>query len=97
INEFADEAGVTAWDWTPSAKDTALEEKIASMAEVDLRQAFKIKQKQARSEAIEEISQRISAEIGVDTEDGPDLQSFKEAFFALESKIVRNQILDGEP
>ncbi len=33
----------------------------------------------------------------VDTENGPDLQSFKEAFFALESKIVRNQILDGEP
>ena len=97
INEFSDEAGVTAWDWTPPAKDTALEEKLAGMVETDLRQAFKIKQKQARSEAIREISQRVSAEIGVDTEGRPNLQSFKEAFFALESKIVRNQILDGEP
>ncbi|MBP6368336.1 MAG: polyribonucleotide nucleotidyltransferase [Nitrosomonas sp.] len=97
INELADEAGITAWDWTPPAKDTALEDKIAQIAEADLRQAFKIKQKQARSEAIEAVNQRISTELGVDTENGPDLQSFKEAFFALESKIVRNQILDGEP
>ncbi len=97
INELADEAGVTAWDWTPPVKDTSFEERIASLTEVDLRLAYQIKQKQARSEAIEAISQRVSSEIGVDTEGGPDLQSFKEAFFALESKIVRNQILDGEP
>lgn len=97
INEFSDEAGVTTWDWAPPVKNTSLEEKITGLAEDDLRQAFKIKQKQARSEAIEEINQRVSVELGVDTEDGPDLQSYKEAFFALESKIVRNQILDGEP
>lgn len=97
INEFSDEAGVTTWDWAPPVKNTSLEEKITALAEDDLRQAFKIKQKQARSEAIEEINQRVSVELGVDTEDGPDLQSYKEAFFALESKIVRNQILDGEP
>lgn len=66
INEFADEAGVTAWDWTPPAKDTALEDKIAGLAEADLRQAFKIKQKQARSESIEEINQRLIAELDVD-------------------------------
>ena len=97
INEFADEAGVAAWDWTPPETDTSLEAKIASIAESDLRQAFRLKQKQARNEAIEEVSQRLSNQIGVDTEGGPDMQSFKKAFFALESKIVRNQILDGEP
>ena len=97
INEFADEAGVTAWDWTPPEKNTVLEEKVAQLAEEDLRKAFKLKQKQARSEAIAAISQRISDEMGVDTEDGPSSQAFGEAFFALESKIVRNQILDGEP
>ncbi|MBX3618151.1 polyribonucleotide nucleotidyltransferase [Nitrosomonas sp.] len=98
INEFADEAGVTAWDWSPAEKDVAFEEKITGLAEAELRQAYKIKQKQARTEAIAAIGQRVSAELGINSEEGADdLQKFSEAFFSLESKIVRNQILDGEP
>jgi polyribonucleotide nucleotidyltransferase len=97
INELADEAGVTAWDWEPTENDTALEEKIAQLAEEDYRKAFQIKQKQTRSEALGEITQRICDELGVETEDGPDSQSVKEICFKLESKIVRNQILDGQP
>ncbi|MDH5479609.1 MAG: polyribonucleotide nucleotidyltransferase [Nitrosomonas sp.] len=97
INELADEAGVTAWDWAAPEKDTSLIKKINKLAEKDLREAFNIKQKQARSEAIKEINLRVSTELGIGTEDGPDPQAFNEAFFALESKIVRNQILDGEP
>ncbi len=97
INELADEAGVTPWDWAPAEKDNDLIEKVNQLAEDGLRKAFSIKQKQARSEAISEISQRISTELKVDTEEGPDTNEFKEAFFKLESKIVRNQILDGEP
>ncbi len=97
INELADEAGVTAWDWEPAEKDAALAEKITQLAEEDYRSAFQIKQKQARSEALEEITQRVCDEIGVGTEDGPDGQSVKEICFELESKIVRNQILDGQP
>jgi len=56
-----------------------------------------LKQKQARSEAIDSIWQRIFTEVGVGAEDGPDAQAVKEASFALESRIVRSQILDGEP
>lgn len=97
INELADEAGVTAWDWEPTEKDTTLEEKIAQLAEEDYRKAFQIKQKQTRAEALEEITQRVCDELGVETEDGPDTQSVKELCFNLESKIVRNQILDGQP
>jgi polyribonucleotide nucleotidyltransferase len=97
INELADETGVTAWDWEPAGKDAALEEKIAQLAEVDYRNAFQIKQKQARSDALGEITQRVCDEVGVGTEDGPDGQSVKEICFELESKIVRNQILDGQP
>ncbi len=97
INELADEAGVTAWDWEPTENDTALEEKIAQLAEEDYRKAFQIKQKQTRSEALGEITQRICDELGVETENGPDSQSVKEICFKLESKIVRNQILDGQP
>ncbi|SDA25694.1 polyribonucleotide nucleotidyltransferase [Nitrosospira sp. Nsp18] len=97
ISELADEAGVTAWDWAPVSKDAALAEKIAHLAENDLRAAFRLKQKQARSETIDDIWKRVFTEVGVNSEEGPDAQSVKEACFALESKIVRTQILDGEP
>ncbi len=97
INELADEAGVTVWDWMPAKQDTNLAERITQLAEVDLRAAFHLKHKQVRSESIDKIWQRVFTEIGVDSEDGPDGQAVKEACFDLESKIVRTQILDGEP
>jgi polyribonucleotide nucleotidyltransferase len=97
INELADEAGVTAWDWVPPSRDATLAEKIASLAEADLRAAFQIKEKQLRSETIDNIWTRVFSEVGVGTEDGPEAQAVKEDCFALESKIVRSQILDGEP
>lgn len=97
INEFADEAGVTAWDWKPVEKDPTLIEKIKQLAETDLRNAFQLKQKQARTEAIKEIWQRVYNELGIGTETGPEEQSVKEIAFELESQIVRTRILDGEP
>ena len=97
INDFADEAGVTAWDWVPPQRDAALAQKIAGLAEADLRAAFRLKQKQVRSETIDNIWKKVFSEVGVDTEGGPDAQAVKEACFALESKIVRSEILDGEP
>ncbi len=97
INELADEAGVTAWDWVAPEKDTALADRIAQFAEEDVRKAFQIKQKSARSEALSEIKRRIDEELGVGTEDGPEERVVNEVFHAIESKIVRNQVLDGEP
>jgi polyribonucleotide nucleotidyltransferase len=97
INEMADEAGKPAWEWTGPAKDEALISRIAELAEQDLRAAFAIKQKAARSQAIDDIWKRVFADIGVGTEGGPDGNTVKEICFALESKIVRGQILSGEP
>lgn len=59
INELADEAGVSIWEWVPQQKDKELSEKIAQLAETDLRSAFHLKQKQARSEAIDEVWRRV--------------------------------------
>jgi len=97
INELADEAGKPMWDWTAPAKDESLAARIASLAESELRAAFQIKEKQARSHAIDAIWTRVYAEVGVGAVGGPDSNAVKEICFALESKIVRNQILDGEP
>lgn len=49
INELADEAGVTAWDWQPAEQDLSLVEKVTQLAEADLRNAFRLKQNQPES------------------------------------------------
>jgi polyribonucleotide nucleotidyltransferase len=97
INEMVDEAGAPAWDWSPPARDEALAARIGDLSENELGAAFQIKHKQARSEAIDNIWRRVFSEVGVGAEGGPAGNAVKEICFALESKIVRGQILNGEP
>ncbi|HEX6006867.1 MAG TPA: polyribonucleotide nucleotidyltransferase, partial [Burkholderiales bacterium] len=97
IHDLVDEAGRALWDWSAPQKDEALVARIAELAERDLNAAFELKQKQARSHAIDDIWTRVFNELGVGTENGPPANIVKEICFALESKIVRGQILNGEP
>jgi len=97
IEELAEVAAKPAWDWKAPAKDEALAAKIVEMSEADLRKAFAMRQKGARSEAIDAIWKRVFEAVGVGTEGGPDTNTVKDLCFAVESKIVRNQILDGAP
>jgi polyribonucleotide nucleotidyltransferase len=97
IHSLAEEAAKPAWDWKAPPKDEALIAKIKQLAEADLREAFRIKQKKARSEAIDAIWKRVFEAVGVGAEGGPTAQSVKDICFNLESAIVRSQILDGEP
>ncbi|TMH71025.1 MAG: polyribonucleotide nucleotidyltransferase [Betaproteobacteria bacterium] len=97
IHELAEVAGKPAWDWQPPVKDEALVGRVKQLAESDLREAFRLKLKKARSEAIDAIWKRTFESLGVGKEGGPSANVVKEAAFALESSIVRSQILDGEP
>jgi polyribonucleotide nucleotidyltransferase len=97
INEMVEEAGKPLWDWAPAPKDEALAARIATIAEKDLNAAFQMKEKQARSAAIDDIWKRVHTDVGVGSVGGPDANAVHEICFALESKIVRSQILNGEP
>jgi polyribonucleotide nucleotidyltransferase len=97
IEELAEVAAKPAWDWKAPAKDEALAAKIVELSEADLRKAFAMRQKGARSEAIDAIWKRVFEAVGAGTVGGPDINTVKDLCFAVESKIVRNQILDGEP
>jgi polyribonucleotide nucleotidyltransferase len=96
IDELVDEAGAPMWEWKPAVKDATLAARIAGLSESDLRAAFQLKEKQARSAAIDDIWTRVFTEIGAGAEGGPEANAVKEICFELESKIVRNQILNGE-
>ena len=97
IHEMVEEAGKPLWDWAPAVKDEALAARIAAIADKDLNAAFQMKEKQARTAAIDDIWKRVHTEVGVGSEGGPDANAVHEICFALESKIVRGQILNGEP
>ncbi|MGE0558747.1 MAG: polyribonucleotide nucleotidyltransferase [Burkholderiales bacterium] len=97
INEMVDEIGVPEWNWTEPQKDEALIARIVQAAEADLRQAYQIKQKQARTVRLKEISAKVVAEV-LPADATPDqINNVKNELGNLEAKIVRNQILDGEP
>jgi polyribonucleotide nucleotidyltransferase len=100
IHELAETAGKPAWDWQGPVKNESLISRVGELAESNLREAFRMKQKQARNARLAEIrkatAEKLAEEakqIGVEI----DAHELKDIFFNLESKIVRSQILDGEP
>jgi polyribonucleotide nucleotidyltransferase len=97
INELADEVNPVLWDWQPAEKDEALIAKMKELCEADLNQAYRIKQKQARSTKVDEIRDRVMAALITEDMDTKQVNHTKSVFFDLEAKIVRGQILAGEP
>ncbi|MHB1236211.1 MAG: polyribonucleotide nucleotidyltransferase [Gallionella sp.] len=96
INEMADAAGADAWDWTAPAKDETLIAQISALAETELGKAYAIRSKQARTDAIATIRDKVMAEISPEVL-ATQKNHVNDLFGALEAKIVRGQILSGEP
>jgi polyribonucleotide nucleotidyltransferase len=97
IHELVEEAGKPVWDWAPPEKDHGLVERLTQMAESDLREAYGMHRKQERRTRIDEIARRIGQELVPEGSSSEHSQSVANEFSNLEAKIVRNQILDGEP
>jgi len=97
INEMANEAGQDDWDWTPAPKNEALIAKIAQLAEADLKAAYAIRQKQARVQQVDAIRARTMEALATPEFENVSSNQKGELFSALEAKIVRGQILNGEP
>jgi len=96
INELADESGKPLWDWTPPQKEEGLIGRIAEIAEVPLQEAYRIRQKQQRSERIAAIRDEVDKALAGDTNPPTDENLVNTVFSELESKIVRGRILSGE-
>ncbi len=97
INELADEAGKDDWDWEPSPPDAALVEKIRALAEADLAEAYRMKSKSLRSGKLDEIKKRVLDACVVNAEAPADANVTRGILKDMEAKIVRGQILNGEP
>ncbi len=97
INDLVDEGGKDAWDWAAPEKDQNVVARITDMAEADLRAAYAIREKQARTIRVDEIRSKVLGELVTAETNLNDANMLKTLFSDIESKIVRNKILDGEP
>jgi polyribonucleotide nucleotidyltransferase len=96
INELVRDAGKPAWDWTAPAKDEPFIARVVALAEAPLRAAYQIRSKQARTHATREVTANTLAALAA--EDATvDKVKVENVLFDIEAKIVRSQILSGEP
>ena len=97
INELADEAGKPLWDWTPPQKDEVLIGKITEIADAGLQEAYRIRQKQTRTEKIASLRDEVLRVHVREAAEPRDANMVMGIFGDIESKIVRGRILSGEP
>ncbi len=96
IHELVREAGKPVWDWTAPPKDEALIAKVVALAEGPLRAAYQIRNKQTRTHACRDA---YSATMAALKAEGTAFDAVKVEgmLFDIEARIVRSQILAGEP
>ncbi|QAZ38153.1 polyribonucleotide nucleotidyltransferase [Methylibium sp. Pch-M] len=96
INELVRDAGKPEWQWTAPAKDEDFIAKVNGLGEAKLRAAYQIRSKQDRTQATRaayaEVLAALAAEGAV-----VDKVKVENLLFDIEAKIVRSQILAGEP
>ena len=96
IHELVRDAGKPAWEWSAAPKDEPFIAKVVALAEGPLREAYQIRSKQARTQATRAVTAATVASL---QGDGVvfDKVALDNVLFDIEAKIVRNQILAGEP
>ncbi len=97
IRELAAEAGKPRWNWQPPAENAEMASAVALHAQAALAQAYTITEKQQRHARISEVkAQTLTTLAGGDSPKWTSEQ-VDGALFKLESNIVRQRILNGEP
>jgi polyribonucleotide nucleotidyltransferase len=97
IHELVEAGGKPLWDWQPPAKDEAMIAAVTAAAEAPLRAAYQLRSKQARQQALKEVYAKVADECVPAEAPAGYANQVNEFVFALESKIVRDEILAGEP
>src|SRR3546814_7738163 len=85
----------------PAAKNEALTTAVAFAAQENLQAAYQIREKQARTtklrEVYAEVKTKLAEHAAAKGDAAPDSVEVENILFDLEAKIMRGQILNGEP
>ena len=96
IHDLVRDAGKPAWEWAAPAKDEAFIGKVTALAEEKLRAAYQIRSKQARTQATRAVTADAVAALEAEGT-AFDKVKLDNVLFDIEARIVRSQILAGEP
>jgi len=97
IRELTAEAGKPRWDWKPTPAHEALVSAVAKLATTPVSEAYRITEKQQRSNRLSDIKKQIVEDLsGAEGAHWP-ADAITSELFKLESHIVRERILAGEP
>ncbi len=97
IRELASEAGKPRWNWQPTPDDPDLVSAVALHAQAALAQAYSITEKQQRHARINEIKAQTVATLTGGEAPKWNADQVETVLFKLESNIVRQRVLNGEP
>jgi len=97
INELVAECGKPRWEWAANAAAAEVEAAVRAASHDSLAEAYRITEKQTRYARVGEIKKTVTAALA-----GGDAPKFSadqvdDQLFRLESRIVRERILNGEP
>ncbi len=97
IRALAAEAARPAWNWVAPVADPGVADAVAKAVGDRIANAYRIQDKGERHTAIAEIKQDVIAAIASDASGAPSGAAVSEALGRLEKKVVRGQVLNGEP
>jgi len=101
IDELVEIAGKPEWDWKPPVRNEALIARVEALAGAEMRDAYRLRNKQERTHRIRAIESgalsRLAEEAAASGQKAPDGNEVGNMLYDLQSKIVRDQILGGEP
>ncbi|MFZ4761124.1 MAG: polyribonucleotide nucleotidyltransferase, partial [Burkholderiaceae bacterium] len=101
IDELVEIAGKPEWDWQAPARNEALIARITALADNEMRDAYTSRNKQERTQKIRAIEKSVHATVADEAaaagQGKLDANEVDNILFELQSKIVRSQILAGEP
>ena len=97
INELVKECGKPRWDWKQSAATAELEAAVSAAAHGSLSDAYRIIEKQARYTRVGEIKKAVIEQLSAGEAPKFTADQIDDQLYKLESNIVRERILSGEP
>ncbi len=94
INELAKECGKERWE-VEEKDHSDIKKKVASLGEKDMQKAYKIQEKQERSEKLAEIREKIVTTLEEEAGEDFDANAVNGCIKKLEKEIVRGNIISG--
>ena len=96
IEALAKDGGKTRWDWQPALPVETLLNRVSELSAGRIEQAYLMPNKQERQAALKNIRKEVTAQLLAENAEYAEGQ-IANVIESLESKIVRQRILRGEP